>query len=135
MYQKISSKEIDSYGTCQLQMVDRSQVCRKSRCSNSESYLLRLNDKPLHLKVNDPSPLLFSRPARHALLQLTGKPVESKGPMSAAGPSSQKSVQPGLTLERELQFGPRSTGQSATPQPALLSIRTGRLYPSTKLTS
>ena len=53
---------------------------------------------------------LPSRFASQALLQPTGKPDESKGPLSGAG-----------------QLGPRSTGQDATPQPLLLSMRTGRL--------
>jgi hypothetical protein len=58
-----------------------------------------------------------SRLATQADLQPTGKPVESKGPLSCAG-----------------QFGPKSTGHEGTGQPLLLSILTGRLYPSTSET-
>jgi hypothetical protein len=32
------------------------------------------------------------------------------------------------------QFGPRSTGHEGIPQPTLLSMRIGRLYPSTRET-
>jgi hypothetical protein len=59
-----------------------------------------------------------SRLATQADLQPTGKPVGSRGPLSGAG-----------------QFGPKSTGHEGTGQPALLSIFTGRLYPSTSETN
>lgn len=51
-----------------------------------------------------------------------GKPVESNGPLSKAGPE----VNYGIILcilRRHAQFGPRSTGQEGIPQPTLLSIR------------
>jgi hypothetical protein len=34
-------------------------------------------------------------------------------------------------MKQNEQFGPRSTGQDGIPQPTLLSILMGRLYPST----
>ena len=36
--------------------------------------------------------------------------------------------------QRDAQFGPKSTGQSATPQPLFVVILIGRLYPSTRET-
>lgn len=94
------------------------------------------------------------RPASQALLQPTGKPVESKGPFSSAGPGEKRSAKcTRINQQKGLQFGPRSTGQSAmghlswnmhrserwrairprpmSSHPTLLLTRIGKLYPST----
>ncbi len=79
-----------------------------------------------------------SRLATHALLQPTGNPTLSNGPLRAAGPDDQEASVGNMfcnELGSNIQLGPRSTGHSATGQPLLLVILIGRLYPSTRETA
>ena len=53
-----------------------------------------------------------ARPASHALLHPTGKPEESNGPFKGAGPINFFEHRIPNFKVSNLQFGPRSTGQS-----------------------
>jgi hypothetical protein len=76
-----------------------------------------------------------SRFASQALLHPTGNPDGSKGPWMGAGPeSSIKKLRKQPNPQVCLQFGPRSTGQSATGHPTLSVTLKRRLSPSTRET-
>ena len=75
---------------------------------------------------------LWSKLAVQALLHPTIFPEGSEGPLSGLGPVAFLLEPTEDNRWQDIHFGFKSTRQSATGQPLLLSIRIGRLKPSTR---